>query len=161
MSAFITCLADDSILSEHYNRQLEEIIDQLLEEYDLIGGEVGVIIADDQYLRSLNQKFRAKDTPTDVLSFCFLESVNETVEHEKDYEGGEFAVGDIYISAERAREQAKQARHSVEKEVLLLAVHGMLHLLGFDHDHHADARLMHHKEKKLLQRIDQNEPGEE
>jgi len=160
VSAFITCLADDGILAEHYNRKLVEIIDQLLEEYDLTGGEVGIIIADDQYLHSLNQKFRAKDTPTDVLSFCFLESVNGTVEHEQNYEGGEFAVGDIYISAERAREQAKQARHSVEKEVLLLAVHGMLHLLGYDHDHHVDAQLMQQKEKELLQRIDQNEPGE-
>ncbi len=145
MSVCITCLTDEIKISETFSKQLIKAVDLLLEEYNLAGGEVGIILSDDQYLASLNKKYRNKDAPTDVLSFSFLETADDKVEGVQ-----EFAVGDIYISVERALEQKEQAGHSLEKEVFLLAVHGMLHLLGFDHDDEKDKHLMQNKEKELL-----------
>ncbi len=147
MSVYITLLTDNVNLSEAFSRELTETLERLLEEYNLAGGEVGVILTDDQYLNALHKKYKNKDKPTDVLSFCYLEPVSE---HNDGIR--EFAVGDIYVSVERAFEQADQAGHSREKELFLLAVHGMLHLLGYDHNEEKEKLLMHQKERELIKK---------
>lgn len=121
----------------------------MLGEFDYSEGEVSVVIADNALLQSLNRKYRDKDAPTDVLSFSYLEAADRISIEEK-----EFAVGDIYISIERARDQAEETGHSLRRETTLLAVHGLLHLLGFDHDDEANTGAMQEQERKALEKYD-------
>jgi probable rRNA maturation factor len=86
--------------------------------------EVTVVISDDEHLRHLNNDFRQMDRPTDVLSF----ELDDPNDPEDAF------LGEIYISADRAREQADKAGHTLEAEIHYLAVHGILHLLGYEHD---------------------------
>ena len=83
-------------------------------------GAVTVAIVPDSRVQGLNRQFRRKDTPTDVLSFP------------SEAHGD---LGDIVIAAGVARRQAREAGHSVKTELRILALHGLLHLLGYDHEH--------------------------
>jgi len=130
----------------------------LLAEHGLEHGEVAVVLADDAFLQDLNLRYRGIDAPTDVLSFPMLDAAErEKAGAEKP---GEIIVGDIYISLERAEEQAAAAGHSCERETLLLAIHGMLHLLGYDHDSEAAAAAMRQKEEEILHMVDPPEVRE-
>ncbi len=97
--------------------------------------EISLAFTDNEKIHILNRDFRGKDSPTDVLSFPLLEDgeVNEA-DIAKD---GTLALGDIVISAERALEQAEEYGHSIEREMCFLAVHSVLHLLGYDHERDA------------------------
>lgn len=88
--------------------------------------EVSVTLVNDAKIHVLNNRFRAVDRPTDVLSFP-MEDDEVNIE-------GRVMLGDIVISLERAREQAEQYGHSLAREVAFLTVHSMLHLLGYDHE---------------------------
>lgn len=116
--------------------------------------EVSVVLADDAVIRELNRQYRAKDAPTDVLSFAMRESVPE--EEVIDGEPGpeQILLGDIVISVERAREQAEEYGHSFEREMGYLAVHGILHLLGYDHENEDDKKIMRRKEEEILKAFD-------
>src|SRR6185503_15119412 len=83
-------------------------------------GDVSVAIVSDRRMRALNRQFRGKDKVTDVLSFP------------SDERG---FMGDIVVASGVARQQAKAAGHSVQTEIRVLALHGLLHLLGYDHEH--------------------------
>ena len=87
-------------------------------------GELTVVLADDAQLQALNLRYLGIDAPTDVLSFPASE---------RDPESGASYLGDILISVSRAESQARAAGHTLESEVQLLVVHGVLHLLGHDH----------------------------
>lgn len=87
-------------------------------------GELSIVLTDDARLQELNRDYLGIDAPTDVLSFPASETDPQT---------GARYIGDILISVPRARSQADAAGHPVESEVQLLVVHGMLHLLGYDH----------------------------
>ncbi len=149
MNVHINCLVEEISFSKALTETLATTVKSLLADNDLDGGEVGLILVDDQYIRSLNKQYRGRDAPTDVLSFSFLEPLNENKPGE-----GEFAIGDIYISAERAREQAADAGHSLEKEIVMLAVHGLLHLFGYEHEKEEDLEIMQSKERDILDSID-------
>jgi probable rRNA maturation factor len=99
------------------------------------GREFAVVVASDEALRQANRRFRGKGQSTDVLSF-------------PDGEAGR--LGDILISARRADRQARQFGHRVEDELKVLALHGLMHLLGFDHE--TDGGEMRHAEKKWRKR---------
>lgn len=86
-------------------------------------GDISVAIVSDRRMRALNRQFRGKDAVTDVLSF----PANRTP-------GVTPFLGDVVIASGVAKQQAKAAGHSVQTEVRVLALHGLLHLLGFDHD---------------------------
>lgn len=86
--------------------------------------ELTVVLTDDVQVHELNRQFRAVDAPTDVLSF----PAGET-----DPDSGNLYLGDVVISIERAETQARAEGHSLEDELRLLVVHGVLHLLGHDH----------------------------
>jgi probable rRNA maturation factor len=85
----------------------------------------------DEHLREYNRRYRGLDEPTDVLAFAAQEKSRD--QRFQAPPGTEKWLGDIVISLPRARHQAKEARHSMNDEVRLLAVHGLLHLLGYDH----------------------------
>ncbi len=99
---------------------------------------VTIIFADDAVLETLNRKYRGKKRPTDVLSFPA----------DPDLE----VLGDVYISVETARRQAKEYRATLREEVLRLVCHGTLHLCGYDHHRRTDAARMKAREERYLQR---------
>ncbi|MBM4235163.1 MAG: rRNA maturation RNase YbeY [Firmicutes bacterium] len=153
MTVRIEVLHGKELLAEDFIANLEKLLDQMLLDYDLQSGEVAVAIGTDELLHRLNQEYRNQDRPTDVLSFAYLEPGEDTAPGDQEY-----AVGDIYISIERAEEQADLAGHQLENEIALLAIHGMLHLLGFDHLKDDEAEKMQAKESKYLRLI---VPGKE
>lgn len=114
--------------------------------------EVSIVLTDDAYIQELNKTYRKRNTPTDVLSFAMRDSVSSE-EFNFDFQGEE-PLGDIVISLERAMDQAKEYGHTFKREVGYLAVHGMLHLLGYDHQTKEEKRVMRQKEEEILKTID-------
>lgn len=153
MTVRVEMLYGKDLLAKDFITALEKLLDQMLIDYDLQSGEVAVAIGSDELLQHLNRDYRDQDRPTDVLSFAYLEPGEDTAPGDREY-----AVGDIYISIERAVEQADLAGHRLENETALLAIHGMLHLLGFDHLDDDEAEKMRAKESKYLKLI---VPGKE
>ena len=107
-------------------------------------GEVSVLLTDDAEIRSLNSQYRGIDRPTDVLSFSQLEGDDLPTGN------GPLLLGDIVISLERAREQARDLGVSMEDELHRLFIHGLLHLMGYDHEGSAaEAERMREVEDRL------------
>jgi probable rRNA maturation factor len=119
---------------------------RLLSALDCEGAELSIAFVDDKKMAELNAQWRDVDAPTDVLAFPMDEPDSE-VPHAP-------ILGDVVISAERAAEQAAQEGHPLEREIDVLLIHGVLHLLGFDHEGSAEgAQSMALKEAELLQVI--------
>lgn len=113
--------------------------------------EVSLVISDNATIRALNREYRDKDAVTDVLSFPLEEDLAGSVE--PDVIGGpqERMLGDIVISIDKAVAQAQEYGHSLERELAFLTVHGMLHLLGHDHEGDSgEAKIMREEEKRIL-----------
>lgn len=140
-------------LPEFLQKKLIAAARLLLTEHHLEHGDLAIVLADDGMLRELNRRYRGLDCPTDVLSFSMLEPAGRKKAAAGDH--AELVVGDIYISLERAREQAIAEGHSCEREALLLAIHGLLHLLGYDHDSDDAAAAMQRKEGEILNLVEQ------
>ncbi len=130
-------------------RKKREIIKKILNFLEVDEKtEVSILFADDELIKGLNNKYRGINKTTDVLSFCFKED---------DYSfpavGENKILGDIIISIEKADDQAKDKSHSIEFEVLTLIVHGILHLLDYDHLTEPDVKLMFDKQDEILRAI--------
>ena len=97
--------------------------------------EVSVTLCDNEYIKKLNAKYRNKNSATDVLSFPLYDFSEEELTF---LDGESVALGDIVISIERAKVQAKEIGHGFLEEAAFLAVHSTLHLLGYDHERSAD-----------------------
>ncbi|AIF43395.1 rRNA maturation RNase YbeY [Virgibacillus sp. SK37] len=110
--------------------------------------EVSINFVDNKEIQELNRNYRQKDTPTDVISFA----MQEKVEGEIDIVGEDIplVLGDIVISIDKAKEQAADYDHSLERELGFLAVHGFLHLLGYDHMTQEEEKLMFKKQEAIL-----------
>lgn len=147
MKVMITTLWDKPALSPELPGCLERMAGQLLAEHGLEKGELGIILADNARLQELNRTYRRLDAPTDVLSFSMLEEGGGPAEPTGEEEP---LLGDIYISLEQAALQAEEAGHSLEREVLILAIHGLLHILGFDHEDEESAREMEAEEARVI-----------
>lgn len=117
-----------------------------------MGYEVGLRLTDDREIQSLNAQYRQQDKPTDVLSFAALEVETNTLP--EDYLASEpLYLGDIIISIDTAKRQAKEREHSLEWEIVWLASHGFLHLLGWDHLDEASLTEMLSQQETLLESI--------
>lgn len=136
-------LDDQEALAKLLNKAISECI-------SLSGGsdeaEVSLTLVDNPRIHQLNLEYRGVDRPTDVLSFA----LQEEVEEEPEFECEDEMLGDIVISVERAREQAEEYGHSFEREIVYLAVHGTLHLLGYDHEEEIDRQEMRNKEEEVM-----------
>ncbi|MEY8381893.1 rRNA maturation RNase YbeY [Christensenellaceae bacterium 44-20] len=117
-----------------------------------------IVIADDAYLWELNRQFRGIDRATDVLSFPandlqgpIGEALKEGLEPELGEEG-ELFLGDIFISIEHAADQAREYGNTLTQELCFLAVHGMLHLMGYDHMQEQEEQVMRQKQREALGR---------
>ena len=119
--------------------------------------EVSVLITNDAEIRKINREYRNIDAPTDVLSFPMYELVPgkfKAPEAADSLESGVLLLGDIVISADRIREQARSYGHPIERETAYLTVHSVLHLLGYDHvDEASDKRKMRAREEAVLEWI--------
>lgn len=106
--------------------------------------EVNVIIVDNNYIHELNKNYRGIDRETDVITFA-LEDDNQVIN------GSDVRpLGDIYISIDRAKQQAIDYNHSFKREIIFLAVHGFYHLLGYDHMNKEDEEIMFGKQEAVL-----------
>ncbi len=116
--------------------------------------EVDITIVDDEEIHQLNREYRDVDRPTDVLSFALDEDPEDSDEPELIGGPEEHLLGDIIISAETAVRQGEEFGHGLEREMVYLAVHGLLHLLGYDHMVDEDKVIMRAKEEEALRAID-------
>ena len=113
--------------------------------------EISVLLVDNATIQELNRDYREKDAPTDVLSFPLEEELEGDTEPEIIGGPTSRMLGDIVISVEKAVTQAAEYGHSVERELAFLLVHGLLHLLGHDHEKDEEAKkLMRSEEKRIL-----------
>jgi len=112
------------------------------------GMALSVVITDDEAMRELNRQFRHVDAPTDVLAFGSGEEGDfVTAPEEPAY------LGDVIISYPRAVAQAEEYGHSVDRELALLTVHGLLHLLGYDHVAEAERTEMWARQNEILESL--------
>ncbi|MDU4959803.1 MAG: rRNA maturation RNase YbeY [Sporomusaceae bacterium] len=123
------------------------VIDKAAEVYSLEPEtEVSVLLVDNAVIQALNREYRGKDVPTDVLSFAQNEGDEPVI-----VDGSPARLlGDIVISLDKAAEQAVDYGHSQEREVAFLCLHGLLHLLGYDHETDADRAEMRREEDRVL-----------
>ncbi|PMC39669.1 rRNA maturation RNase YbeY [Bacillus sp. UMB0899] len=112
------------------------------------GAELSVTFVTNERIQQVNKEYRDKDQPTDVISFA-LEEMGEG-EIEIIGAGQPRILGDIIISIPSAREQAEEYGHSFMRELGFLSVHGLLHLLGYDHMTDSDEKVMFTKQKEIL-----------
>jgi rRNA maturation RNase YbeY len=118
---------------------------RLLEALRMPDAELSILLVSDGEMRKLNRDYRGKDRPTDVLAFAQREGA-----------GGAPAglLGDVVVSVDTARRQAAERRATLSREAERLLVHGVLHLLGYDHERSAvEARRMQRRERALARRL--------
>lgn len=111
---------------------------------------LSVTLCDNNHIHELNKQYRNKDVPTDVLSFAIEDGEDEKFLEEMRKFSSVREIGDIVISYDKAVAQAKEYGHSLNREVCFLFVHGVLHLLGFDHINKTDEEEMFNLQKKVL-----------
>lgn len=137
---------------EIYNETNEEIkeletIKQLMKfaiKHEKLGNvEFNIIIVDNEYIHTLNREHRGIDRATDVITFALEDYEDITY---KDYR----LLGDIYISIDKAKSQAEEYGHSFLRELAFLAVHGFLHLLGYDHMEKEEEKVMFARQEMIL-----------
>lgn len=109
---------------------------------------LSVTFVDNEFIHKLNREYRNVDRPTDVISFAFLDGEDDrnlTLRKK-----GPVSLGDIYISIDKAKEQAKEYGHPLRRELSFLFVHGLLHLLGYDHMSKEDEEVMFKLQDEIL-----------
>jgi probable rRNA maturation factor len=121
---------------------VEALAARVLDVLGLPDTELSIVLCDDAFIHPLNRDYRGKDRPTDVLSFPQREG--------EESDPDDPVLGDIVLSVERAQAQADERGHSLETEIRILLVHGILHLLGHDHEEDADAEEMEAEERRVL-----------
>ncbi len=128
------------------SKALQSQIGQVLEKLGETQCELSLLLTDDAEIRQLNKTYRDRDHATDVLSFPQDEdAVNES---------GDTLLGDVVISVETAARQAEEHHLSFNEELILLAIHGILHLLGYDHERSPqDARIMKDKTQVIFETL--------
>lgn len=138
----------NSISSDHIHL-LEELI-QFVSEKEQIGEkkEVSITFVHDEEIRSINKTYRQKDEPTDVISFAMLETdEDEVIIKDKDLP---VMLGDIIISVDKVKQQSISYHHSYKRELGFLVIHGLLHLLGYNHLTKSDEVEMFQKQTNYL-----------
>ena len=108
---------------------------------------ISVSLVDNEFIHKMNKEYRGIDRPTDVISFAFLDNEDRA----SLYKSKEpVCLGDIYISVDKAKEQAIEYGHSLNRELSFLFVHGLLHLLGYDHMNKEDEEIMFKLQDEIL-----------
>lgn len=140
----------------NYGKDLQQVIVNVCNTVAKVGrlpksSEVSIMIVDNSYIQELNFIYRQQNHPTDVLSFAMNELSDEEPEYDSSMEVN--ILGDIVISLEQAVLQSQDYGHSLERELGYLVAHGMLHLLGYDHELEEEAQVMRALEEKIMQMV--------
>jgi probable rRNA maturation factor len=126
------------------SRKLKKIALAILDLAGQADAELSLALIGNAEMRKLNAKYRGKDYPTDVLSFPMEETAPTATR----------LLGDVIISVDKAREQAKERGRAQDQEMTTLLIHGIVHLLGYDHERSAkDARAMKRLENKIYRQL--------
>lgn len=123
-------------------KELKDFLDFVLKKEQLVNVEFNIIFVDNEKIHEINKTYRNVDRVTDVISFALED--NKTIELDVRL------LGDIYISIDKAKEQAIEYGHSFKRELSFLSIHGLLHLLGYDHMEKEDEEVMFSKQENLL-----------
>lgn len=123
---------------------VEKVLYSAIKKEKLENVFFNLIIVDNKYIHELNKTYRKIDRETDVITFALEDEDSLVLPSE------ERILGDIYISIDKAKAQAKEYGHSLLRELSFLAVHGFYHLLGYDHMNDEDAKVMFEKQEEVL-----------
>lgn len=146
----IDLMDETNTLSEQTIELVQKVLQFAAEKQEIEdGAEVSVTFVTNDAIQEINRTYRNKDVPTDVISFA----MEEMGEGEIEILDADIPtlLGDIIISVERTKEQAESYNHSFERELCFLAVHGFLHLLGFDHATKEEEQEMFGLQETILQ----------
>lgn len=124
-------------------KELNKFIKYVVKKENINNAYFNIIIVNNNEIKKLNKKYRNIDKETDVITFA--------LEDEKEMKSKVRVLGDIYISIDKVKEQSKLYDHSIRRELSFLALHGILHLLGYDHEEKAKEKIMFDKQEKLLE----------
>ena len=123
--------------------EVEKLLNFTLKKLDIKSSIFNVIIVSEEKIKELNRDYRSKDSVTDVISFA--------LEDDKTFIKTDIRVlGDIYICLKKAQDQAKEYNHSILRELSFLSIHGLLHLLGYDHMTKEDESVMFKLQEVIL-----------
>ena len=156
----INVLIDESFEERLEVSWLRSIIEQVLVAQDAGSGvELGLVITNQERIHQLNRSYRGKDEPTDVLSFSMFPEPLVTGDSEASSPfaqppDGVLHLGEVIISYPQAVIQAEEHEHSVKREIAILIIHGVLHLLGYDHVEPELECQMKIREEEILSRIE-------
>jgi probable rRNA maturation factor len=124
--------------------RLDRLARAILCDVGEASAELGIMFVGDQRMRGLNRRYRGKDRTTDVLAFAMREAPNSSAG----------LLGDVVIAVPTAVRQAKQGQRSLEEELIVLLIHGILHLCDYDHERsEKEARRMHRRERMILRSL--------
>ena len=144
-----------------YETIIQEIVEEAVDYEDCpYEAEANVLLTDNEGIRQINRQYRQIDSPTDVLSFPMADydepaDFDRLEEQGSDYfnpETGELLLGDIVISVDKVKEQARKYGHSESRELAFLVAHSMLHLFGYDHMEDEERKVMEGKQEEILER---------
>lgn len=131
-------------------RSIGTLVDLILDDHGRAGADLSVVFARDALVRELNASYRDVDAPTDVLAFATCDGPEPGG---GDPDELEVQLGDVVISVDRALDQARRYRKTVESELLKLVAHGVLHLLGHDHETSKERTRMRNLENRYLRHL--------
>ena len=137
-----------------YNELIEKVIRQAFieEQIENIKLYINIILTNPENIKKINKEYRNIDRETDVLSFPMFEGIE--IEKMKEYGNNiEQPLGDIVISIQRVKEQAKEYGHSFERELSYMLIHGFYHLMGYDHIEEEEKGQMRKKEEIVLNKL--------
>ena len=149
----INILVDEALETELDTGWLESVARKVLAAEN-VGAktEMGLVISSDERVQQLNRDYRGKDEPTDVLAFSAREEADDSPFIPPP--DGILHLGEVIISYPQAEIQAEEHGHPLKKELAILLIHGLLHLLGYDHEEINARRKMRSREKELLSLIE-------
>ncbi|MFC5542106.1 rRNA maturation RNase YbeY [Ureibacillus sp. FSL K6-3587] len=147
MTLTIDFLDETNELSDEHIELVENLLQHAAKLENVGEAEVSVTFVTNEKIHEINREYRHIDRPTDVISFALEEMGDGEIEIIGDMPR---VLGDIIISVERTREQAEEYGHSFERELGFLAVHGFLHLLGYDHMTEEDEKVMFSRQEEIL-----------
>ena len=142
---------DQVVINDNYGydnyEYLENVISKTLEHENAEGSILSIVFVGEEEIQDINREFRNKDEVTDVISFAFEDNGNNLPSDIR-------ILGDIYICIPRMILQAKEYEHSEKRELSFLVVHGLLHLLSYDHMKKEDEKVMFALQDEILKSLD-------
>ena len=133
---------ETEVILDEELKKVHEVLIHGLDKLNIKEAIFNVIIVDNNYIHKLNKEYRNIDRETDVITFA--------LEDDKTFNPDIRILGDVYISIDKAKSQSIEYGHSLLRELCFLAVHGMLHLLGYDHMKKEDEEVMFKLQEEIL-----------